>query len=56
MEKSARKSVYRIRAIPFEILRGSGMENFADPPHIFLFFREPPYIFYYWGLAPHEGL
>ncbi len=24
-----------LRAIPFEILMGGGMENFADPPHIF---------------------
>ena len=32
----------KIRAIPFEILKGGRMENFTDPPHIFLFFRRHP--------------
>ncbi len=39
---------YELRAIPFEILRGGGMENFADPPsHIFIFSPTPPLTYFF---------
>ena len=42
-----------IRAIQFEILRGDGGENFAEPSlHIFIFFIYPsPYFFPHWKVG-----
>ncbi len=42
-----------IRAIPFKILRGGGMENFPDhPPHILIFFADHPHTFYFFRRPP----
>ncbi len=46
--------VHALRAIPFEILRGGGLEHFMDPrPYILFFFADaPPTYFIFFADAP----
>ncbi len=43
----------QLRAIPFEILRGGGLENFTDlpPPHFIFFAAAPPHILFFGNFA-----